>query len=342
MKDILANIKHFFLWVTSQTPEQIWDRKVKKLLEGFDEKDKPLLSTALKNQDMHNNFVAQASNCDHSDEADRALNIAREFLKALNIRKLIGCQPMQGPVGVTYMLQYIDSNTGEPIEGKEGERLELKIVDQAVEAGSRKLATKIARSTEEDINKIHGLDLGPEVQAILGKEIAFEVTAELLSDLRQLGKKEDGLHKEVTRSIRSASSYIAMRSRRGAGNWIVVTPTMLDRIEEEANLEKSDFERYETDYSTVLPLGALLNGIIKIYVDWANKNDNEILVGYKGVSETDAGYFYNPYVPIMPSGIVLDPDTYEPLMTLMTRFGKTVQNTESIDESNYYTVLTIK
>jgi hypothetical protein len=45
------------------------------------------------------------------------------------------------------------------------------------------------------------------------------------------------------------------------------------------------------------------------------------LVGYKGSSETDAAAFYCPYIPLMSSGVVLDPSTFEPVVSFMTRYG---------------------
>jgi hypothetical protein len=46
-----------------------------------------------------------------------------------------------------------------------------------------------------------------------------------------------------------------------------------------------------------------------------------VLVGYKGSSEADAPAFYCPYIPLMSSGVVLDPTTFEPVVSFMTRYG---------------------
>ena len=50
-------------------------------------------------------------------------------------------------------------------------------------------------------------------------------------------------------------------------------------------------------------------------------DNSAVLVGYKGSSEADAAAFYCPYVPLMSSGVVLDPDTLEPVVGFMTRYG---------------------
>ena len=46
-----------------------------------------------------------------------------------------------------------------------------------------------------------------------------------------------------------------------------------------------------------------------------------VLVGYKGSSEADAAAFYCPYIPLMSSGVVLNPNTFEPVVGFMTRYG---------------------
>jgi hypothetical protein len=66
---------------------------------------------------------------------------------------------------------------------------------------------------------------------------------------------------------------------------------------------------------------------MRVYVD-SYKADNTsgtdndaVLIGYKGSSEADAAAFYCPYIPLMSSGVVLDPATFEPVVGFMTRYG---------------------
>ena len=83
-----------------------------------------------------------------------------------------------------------------------------------------------------------------------------------------------------------------------------------------------------------------LNGSIKVYSYLWNQAgagldlgatspqdqaQDTILVGYKGGNgETDTGYFYCPYIPLMSSGVVVHPTTFQPVVSLMTRYGKAV------------------
>jgi hypothetical protein len=64
-----------------------------------------------------------------------------------------------------------------------------------------------------------------------------------------------------------------------------------------------------------------LNGAMRVFVDSYASDTTPVLVGYKGSSEADAPAFYCPYIPLMSSGVVLDPTTFEPVVSFMTRYG---------------------
>jgi hypothetical protein len=64
-----------------------------------------------------------------------------------------------------------------------------------------------------------------------------------------------------------------------------------------------------------------LNNAMKVYVNTYAADSSPVLIGYKGSSESDAAAFYCPYIPLMSSGVVLDPDTFEPTVSFMTRYG---------------------
>jgi hypothetical protein len=60
-----------------------------------------------------------------------------------------------------------------------------------------------------------------------------------------------------------------------------------------------------------------LNNAMKVYVNTYASDNSPVLVGYKGSSESDAAAFYCPYIPLMSSGVVLDPSTFEPVVSFV-------------------------
>jgi hypothetical protein len=60
---------------------------------------------------------------------------------------------------------------------------------------------------------------------------------------------------------------------------------------------------------------------MRVYVDQYAADNEAVLLGYKGDTETDAAAYYCPYIPLMSTGPVMDPDTFEPVVSFMTRYG---------------------
>ena len=60
---------------------------------------------------------------------------------------------------------------------------------------------------------------------------------------------------------------------------------------------------------------------MRVYVNQYAADNANVIVGYKGPGEMDAASFYCPYIPLMSSGVVLDPSTFEPVVSFMTRYG---------------------
>ena len=161
--------------------------------------------------------------------------------------------------------------------------------------------------------------------------------------------------------INRVANEIARKTRRGAGNFIVCSPLMVSILQSAA---KSVFApavegSFKGPNNTMLV--GTLNGTIKVYsylwnqagagVDLANPTasplgqaSDTMLVGYKGGNgETDAGYFYCPYVPLMSSGVIVNPVTFQPVVSLMTRYGKAVfvnAETSLGNSSDYYGKIT--
>ncbi len=271
--------------------------------------------------------------------------------------------------------------SGSTIEGSGGRRMNLEVVSQAVEAGSRKLQAGWTIEAMQDLQAQHGLDIESEMTQALSAEIVQEIDSEIINDLLALAgtvQTFDG-NPAGTYGGGGAGNYapayvgdrlanlgvlvnhvaneIARRTRRGAGNFIVVSPLIVSVLQSAA---KSVFApavegSFKGPNNTMLV--GTLNGTIKVYSYIWNASasgldlglpasspqlgaDDTILVGYKGGNgETDTGYFYAPYIPLMSSGVVVNPLTFQPVVSLMTRYGKTSftdVNTSLGNSSDYY------
>ena len=222
------------------------------------------------------------------------------------------------------------------LEGSAGNRLSIQILKQTVEAKTRKLSARWTFESAQDAQAQQGIDIEAEVMAALAQEITAEIDQEVLGSLRALAATEETFdqsavsgtatfvgdeHAALAVLINRVANKIAQRTRRGAGNYAVVSPHALTILQ---SATTSAFAR-TTEGAFAAPTNnkmvGTLNGAMKVYVDTYASDATPVLVGYKGASESDAAAFYCPYIPLMSSGVVLDPTTFEPVVSFMTRYG---------------------
>ena len=222
------------------------------------------------------------------------------------------------------------------LEGTAGKRLSIQILKQTVEAKTRKLSARWTFESAQDAQAQQGIDIEAEVMAALAQEITAEIDQEILASLRALAATEETFdqsavsgtatfvgdeHAALAVLINRVANKIAQRTRRGAGNYAVVSPHALTVLQ---SATTSAFAR-TTEGAFAAPTNnkmvGTLNGAMKVYVDTYASDATPVLVGYKGASESDAAAFYCPYIPLMSSGVVLDPTTFEPVVSFMTRYG---------------------
>jgi hypothetical protein len=121
--------------------------------------------------------------------------------------------------------------------------------------------------------------------------------------------------------INRAANVVAQRTRRGAANWAVVSPFALTILQSATTSAFARTTEGTFEAPTNTKFVGTLNNAMKVYVDTYAGDDTDVLIGYKGSSESDAAAFYCPYIPLMSSGTVLDPATFEPVVSFMTRYG---------------------
>lgn len=222
------------------------------------------------------------------------------------------------------------------LEGVTGNRINVQILKQVVEAKTRKLSARWTFEAAQDAQAMHGLDIEAEIMAALAQEITVEIDQEILGSLRSLAATEFTFdqaavsgtatfvgdeHAALAVLINRTANLIASRTRRGAGNWAVVSPAALTVLQSATTSAFARTTEGTFEAPTNTKFVGTLNGAMRIYVDSYASDSQAVLVGYKGSSEADAAAFYCPYIPLMSSGVVLDPATFEPVVGFMTRYG---------------------
>ena len=230
---------------------------------------------------------------------------------------------------------YTGANTT-VLEGSGGRQISVQILKQAVEAKTRKLQARWTFEAAQDAQAMHGIDVEAEIMAALAQEITAEIDQEILLSLRSLATTEftynqatvsgtatfvGDEHAALAVLINRMANLIAQRTRRGAGNYAVVSSASLTVLQSATTSAFARTTEGTFEAPTNTKFVGTLNGAMRVFVDSYASDTTPVLVGYKGSSEADAPAFYCPYIPLMSSGVVLDPTTFEPVVSFMTRYG---------------------
>jgi len=231
------------------------------------------------------------------------------------------------------------ANTTAALEGRPGNRMSIQILKAPVEAKSRKLSARWTFEAAQDAQAQQGIDIEAEIMAALAQEITAEIDQEILQSLRALASVEQTYdqsqvsgtatfvgdeHAALAIQINRVANLIAQRTRRGAASWAVVSNQALTILQSATTSAFARTTEGTFEAPTNTKFVGTLNGAMRIYVDaykTDTDDDNQVLIGYKGASEADAAAFYCPYIPLMSSGVVLDPATFEPVVGFLTRYG---------------------
>ena len=239
------------------------------------------------------------------------------------------------PKDTTSTANYTGGNTA-TMEGTGGKQISVQILKQAVEAKTRKLQARWTFESAQDAQAMHGIDVEAEIMAALAQEITAEIDQEILLSLRSLASTEftynqatvsgtatfvGDEHAALAVLINRVANLIAQRTRRGAGNYAVVSSAALTVLQSATTSAFARTTEGTFEAPTNTKFVGTLNGSMRVFVDSYAADTTPVLVGYKGSSEADAPAFYCPYIPLMSSGVVLDPTTFEPVVSFMTRYG---------------------
>jgi len=223
-------------------------------------------------------------------------------------------------------------------EAEAGRRMSIQVLKQTVEAKTRKLSARWTFEAAQDAQSMHGLDVEAEIMQALAQEITAEIDQEVLTSLDTLAGTASATYQQATGVsgtptfvgdqhaalavlINRSANLIAARTRRGAGNWVVISPTILTVLQSATTSAFARTTEGPFEAPTNTKFVGTLNGTMKVFVNQYAADNANVIVGYKGEGEIDAAAFYCPYIPLMSSGTVLDPATFEPVVSFMTRYG---------------------
>jgi hypothetical protein len=229
--------------------------------------------------------------------------------------------------------------------------INIQLKSDAIVAKTRKLKAQWTPELAQDLNAYQNIDAEAELTGLLSQYIAMEIDLEILSMLTEEAatvgywsavnnniwngsafvqtssttggfyNTQGGWFATLGTVLQSVSNKILQKTLRGQANFMVISPniaTILQSIPGYASDAGADLEKVFNFGSQKI---GTLNSRYKVYVNPYFSN-NVILMGYKGAQFLESGAVYAPYVPLLMTPLVYDPNTFVPRKGIMTRYAK--------------------
>ena len=227
---------------------------------------------------------AAATNTVAGEEALSPFKIAQAYSSASTVTS-----------GVVQAAQatYAGANTA-ILEGSGGRQISVQILKQTVEAKTRKLQARWTFEAAQDAQAMHGIDVEAEIMAALAQEITAEIDQEILLSLRTLAATEftynqaavsgtatfvGDEHAALAVLINRTANLIAQRTRRGAGNYAVVSPASLTVLQSATTSAFARTTEGTFEAPTNTKFVGTLNGTMRIFCDSYAADSTAVLVG---------------------------------------------------------------
>lgn len=228
--------------------------------------------------------------------------------------------------------------------------IDIQLRQESIAAKTRKLKAIWTTEFAQDINAYHSIDVEAELTSLLGDYITKEIDLELIDMLynnaqskafwsARIGYEYDSVTKAFSQTAGNAAAY-------NQGTWYQTLGTKLQKVSNEiGRLTMSDGANFlmcspavATILESIPGYAASTNGtqgkfamgpsaVGSISNRWdvykvPYWTENTILMGYRGGSYLETGAVYSPYVPLITTPTILDPDNFVPRKGISTRYAK--------------------
>ncbi len=250
--------------------------------------------------------------------------------------------------------------------GNDFNEMAFSIEKSTVTAKSRALKAEYTTEMAQDLQAVHGLNAETELANILSTEILAEINREMIRTINMhaklggtaatgafdLAADADGRWsvekwKGMIFQIERDSNEIAKRTRRGKGNVMICSSDVASAMVATGLLSNTPNLNVNLVVDDTGNLFAgMLNNRTKVFID-PYATVNYVTVGYKGVSQYDAGIFYCPYVPLQMHRAVGE-NSFQPKIAFKTRYGMTANPFVALDglgtvrNNDYYRIFEVQ
>jgi hypothetical protein len=234
--------------------------------------------------------------------------------------------------------------------------INVQLQSQAIVAKTRKLKAVWTPEFAQDLNAYHSLDAEAELTSIMSEYISLEIDLEILemlidtaaagteywSAVNNVSLNNSGVlnsnlgfynsqgqwFQTLGTKIQKLSNIIHQKTLRGGANFLVCSPSVATILESIPGFAaNSDGDAAKMNYAFGVQKAGTMNSRYNVYKN-PYMTENTVLLGYRGNQFLEAGAVFAPYIPLIMTPLVYDPDTFTPRKGLLTRYAKKVVRPE--------------
>lgn len=250
------------------------------------------------------------------------------------------------PAGAVARVNYEYDLEANPLQPE----VTLSIDSDSVSATTRRLKTSWSLEAAQDMKAVYDMDAEETLLNLMADEVVAEVDREILNDLLVAAaiRAQHNFATAAGASVNFSDRNLALMYKtlemaniihrttlRGPANWLVTSADISSKYEQLNDFRASDAFATDGVNLGILNVGTLQSRL-KLYKDPLFPNC-KVLMGFKGPTALDTGYIYAPYVPLLSTPTVMNPDSFVPSKGVMTRYGKKLLE----DGGLFYAVLNV-
>jgi len=234
--------------------------------------------------------------------------------------------------------------------------INLEMRSEAIVAKTRKLKAVWSPEFAQDLNAYHSIDAEAELTSMLSEYVSQEIDLEILGMLQEnaqtverwsakIGYEYDAATNLFTQANASAYAYqqgtwfqtlgtkvqkvsnkIHQLTLRGGANFLVCSPSVATILESIPGYA-ADTDGDKMQFAMGVQKVGAINNRFQVYKN-PYMTENTILMGYRGSQFLETGAVYSPYIPLIMTPLVYDPDNFTPIKGVMTRYAKKIVRPE--------------
>ena len=288
-------------------------------------------------------------------------------INGANIEFFVGADVVEGgTLKVEYLMQTLDNERGDFEQGNDNlngnntpisiPQINVQMQSEAIVAKTRKLKAVWTPEFAQDLNAYHSLDAEAELTSIMSEYISLEIDLEILDMLiesaaagteywsaqNNLSIASTGVvdadlgfynsqgqwFQTLGTKIQKLSNIIHQKTLRGGANFLVCSPTVATILESIPGFAStSDGDAAKMSYAFGVQKSGTINSRYTVYKN-PYMTENTILMGFRGGQFLEAGAVFAPYIPLIMTPLIYDPETFTPRKGLLTRYAKKVVRPE--------------